>query len=246
MDGFNQFTFFSRWCKISLMRVLIVFVIFLFSQLSGMTLKEKFLEGEVGSYIVTEQNQLITLLHLHSKEGTTITFEEISIPYHLGKKLQWKEWVAGGAKGHTSWIHYTLDLEKGEVKECYSLSRKSLIPADELEAFLLPLISLSLKELSEKERLQVGASPKAGEVSEKLWGPPQVLEGKRVSDPAYQVYTARWPADSTELSGKPIVLYFDETRSTFPFPYWLQARDGAIKFKIRALDSGTGMKSKRL
>ena len=40
-----------------------------------------------------------------------------------------------------------------------------------------------------------------------------------------------------------IVLYFDKNESTFPFPYWLQARNGALKFKIRALDSGHGISS---
>ncbi|QVL58337.1 MAG: hypothetical protein KFB93_04440 [Simkaniaceae bacterium] len=225
------------------MKIWIICFIFVTQSLFAFTLQEKFEQAETGSYIVTEQNELVSLLHLHSQKDHCLLFEEISIPLHQAKKINWTEWVRSGAPGHTSWILYEVDTEKKCVTECYSLTRKAWIPTDEMNAFLIPLISLDLNFLSEENRLQKGATARPGNITSRPWGPPQVRAGKKVKNPEYDVYTAKWPHDSTDLSDKQIVLYFDKSEQTFPFPYWLQARDGAVKFKIRALDSGTGLTS---
>jgi hypothetical protein len=216
---------------------------FLFSgySLFSLTLQEKFNQGEEGSYIVTEQNKLVTLLHLHTKKEGRLLFEEVSIPAHLSKTIEWETWLQKGAPGATSWVLYEVDFEKGCVTECYSLTRKAWILTDEMNAFLIPLMSLDLTFLSEEERLQKGPTARPGSVDVRPWGPLQVKKGKKIQNAEYDVYTAKWPHDSTDLSGKQIVLYFDKEEKAFPFPYWLQAREGAIKFKVRALDSGHGM-----
>lgn len=225
------------------MKYVLFSFIFVVQSLFAFSLKDRFLEAEEGTYIVTEQNQLVSLLHLHTKGEKCLLFEEISIPQHQVKKMKWDEWVNRGAPGHTSWILYEIDLEKESVTECYSRTRKAWIPTDEMAAFLIPLISLNLNYLSEEERMQTGPTPKPGVIQNRPWGPPQVIEGKKIKEAEYDVYTAKWPIDRTDLSGKPIVLYFDKERKNFPFPYWLQVRDGVVKFKIRALDSGRGMVS---
>lgn len=225
------------------MKIWLICFIFAAQTLFGFTLQDKFKQAETGTYIVTEQNGLVSLLHLHSIKETCLLFEEISIPLHQAKKINWTTWVQNGAPGHTSWILYEVDTEKKCVTECYSLTRKAWIPTDEMDAFLVPLISLQLDFLSEEDRLQKGATARPGNISAKPWGPLQVKNGKKVKDPQYNVYTAKWPHDSTDLSGKQIVLYFDKQDEAFPFPYWLQARDGAVKFKMRALDSGINLSS---
>jgi len=225
------------------MKYVLFSFIFVVQSLFAFSLKDRFLEAEEGTYIVTEQNQLVSLLHLHTKGEKCLLFEEISIPQHQVKKMKWDEWVNRGAPGHTSWILYEIDLEKESVTECYSRTRKAWIPTDEMAAFLIPLMSLNLNYLSEEERMQTGPTPKPGMIQNRPWGPPQVIEGKKIKGAEYDVYTAKWPIDRTDLSGKPIVLYFDKERKNFPFPYWLQVRDGVVKFKIRALDSGRGMVS---
>lgn len=207
------------------------------------SLKDRFLEAEEGTYIITEQNRLVSLLHLHTKGEKCLLFEEISIPQHQVKKMKWDEWVNRGAPGHTSWILYEVDLESESVTECYSMTRRAWVPTDEMTAFLIPLMSLKLTYLSEEERMQTGPTPKPGTIQNQPWGPPQVIEGKKIKGAEYDVYTAKWPVDQTDLSGKPIVLYFDKERKNFPFPYWLQVRDGMVKFRIRALDSGRGIVS---
>ena len=191
--------------------LLVIFFFFIF-QAHSMNLGEKFLSADEGTYIVSQQNQLVTLLHLHTKKEHKLLFEEVSIPLHQSKKITWSKWLEKGAPGHTSWILYEVDLQKNKVTECYSLNRKSWIPTEEMEAFLLPLISLDLTFLPEEDRLQTGPTMPPGAVERRPWGPPQVFEGKKISSPEYAVYTAKWPQDHTDLSGKPIVLYFDPTR----------------------------------
>jgi len=215
-----------------------------FSLTFGLTLKEKFLKASPGTFIVTEQNKTTTLLHVHSKTDEELLLEEISIPAHLAPSNDWHTWVAKGAEGHTCWILYAFDLKENQISECYSFTRGAHLQTDQLDAFFLTLLNLELDLLPENERLQTGATSRPGQVSlSKPWGPPMIKEGKKVSDPAYSVYKATWPVDQTELSGKKLVFYFDETSKDFPFPYWMQAREGGLKFKIRACDSGRSLSS---
>jgi len=222
------------------MKFLLFFLLFSHSMFA-FSLKEKFQKAEAGTYVVTEQNEITSLLHLHTINENNLLFEEISIPSHLVHHTDWKEWAAKGSPGHTAWILYEVDISKNRITECYSLSRKAWIPTDEMESFFIPLLTLDLTYLSEEERIQSGPTPLPGQVSCRPWGPPQTISGKKVKNPEYDVYTAIWPHDHTDFSGKHIVLYFDKTQENFPFPFWMQAREGALKFRMRAIDSGTGM-----
>jgi hypothetical protein len=210
-----------------------------FSLCFGISLKEKFAQSKPGTYVVTEQNKTYTLLHVHTLTPDELLLEEISIPRHLVTTKDWKKWVETGAEGHTSWILYAVDLVENQVTECYSFTRQAHLPIQSMDAFLTTLISLNLTFLPEEERLQTGPTSRPGEVgSSKPWGPPMMREGKKVQEASYDVYTSSWPQDQSELSGKKIVLYFDKDHGEFPFPYWMQAREGGLKFKIRATDSG--------
>ncbi len=209
-----------------------------------MSLKEKFAESNPGTYVVTEQNKTYTLLHVHTLTPDELLLEEISIPSHLVTSKDWKKWVQTGAEGHTSWILYAVDLVENQVTECYSFTRQAHLPTQSMDAFLTTLLGLDLTFLPEEERLQTGPTSRPGEVgSSRPWGPPMMREGKKVKEASYDVYTTSWPQDQSELSRKKIVLYFDKDHGEFPFPYWMQAREGGLKFKIRATDSGTGLRS---
>ena len=43
-------------------------------------LRERFQEADPGDYVVTSQNKIYTLFHIHSKNDSVITLEEVSIP----------------------------------------------------------------------------------------------------------------------------------------------------------------------
>lgn len=207
-------------------------------------LKEKFTRAKAGSFIVTEQNETYTLLHIHTINQNELLLEEISIPSHLVTFKDWKKWVKMGAEGHTSWILYAIDLNLNQATECYSFTRAAHLPTKNIDSFLTTLFKLNLSFLPETDRLQTGPTEKPGRVgSPKPWGPPMCREGKKIKSPSYQVYTGVWPQDQSKLSGKKIVLYFDKDHEQFPFPYWMQAREGGLKFKIRATDSGENLKS---
>lgn len=224
---------------IIVMKVLVFFLL-LSHALCALTLKEKFQKGEAGTYVVTEQNRMTSLLHLHTIKENRILLEEISIPSHLVCHTDWKGWAKRGAHGHTAWVLYEIDLNKNQIIECYSPSRKAWISSDNMESFFLPLLSLNLLYLSEDRRIQ--SAPIMG-ADYRPWGPTQIIHGKKIESPEYDAYTATWPRDNSNYSGKHIVLYFDKTQETFPFPYWVHLYKGAFKFNIRAIDSGTGFTS---
>ena len=227
-----------------MMKIWLFCFILIYQNLFCLTLKEKLIQAEPGAYVVAERGSLVFLIHFHSKEGARFVFEEISIPACRVKNLvSWKEWGQQGAQGHSSWMLYEIDMEKGCLSECYSPSLKAWVSTEELQPLLLPLISLELHYLSEEKRLQKEPTQRPGSMSLRPWSPLQVKNGQAVPNPSYDVYRAKWPRDGTSMSGKQIVLYFDKESPHFPFPYWLQAQDGAIKFKIRAIDSGMGFSS---
>lgn len=210
----------------------------------SLNLKEKLTYSEPGTFIVTEQNKTYTLLHLHSVNSEELLIEEVSIPHHLVTAQDWKTWIETGAKGHTSWILYAVDLLKNQVTECYSFVRELHLPTESMNAFLMTLLDLELSLLPDDLRLQTGPTARPGQVgSSKPWGPPMLRDGKKVKGASYEVYSVMWPQDRSELAGKKLILYFDKEHQDFPFPYWIQAREAGLRFKIRVADSGKNLKS---
>ena len=224
-----------------MIKSLLLFCLLGISSLFSLSLKDKFMMGECGSYLVSEQNELVTLLHLHSKHEDLLIFEEVTLPLHAAKEITWKKWLESGAKGHTAWILYEVDLQKRRVLRTFSVTEQAWIRADEIESFLIPFLFMELTPLSDGERIKKSPSPKAGELETRFWAPPQVLEGIKQEDPLYDVFCSRWPNDASELAGQTLIFYFDQNRKEYPFPYWIQVREGVIKFKIKALDSGRGL-----
>ncbi|MEM7175644.1 MAG: hypothetical protein AAF443_06950 [Chlamydiota bacterium] len=218
----------------------------LFAPAFSAQLKEKVSVASPGDYAVIKQNKTYTLLHLHSRIDSELIFEEISIAAHQvdQQSMHWKEWVANGAPGHTSWILYSVDLEYNAVTECFSFTRQTHLATHKIDAFFTTLLNIELDPLPVKERIQRGSPQKAGQVKRRqAWAPPQYIEGKRHPNPSYDVFTAVWPCDGSEIAGKKLVFYFDHNQPSFPFPYWMQARSGAIKYKMHAVDSGKHLKS---
>ncbi len=221
------------------------FILFLHLSCFGLTLKEKLLKAKPGTYVVTKQNKIYTLITIQSIDSNELILEEISIPSHLVFFDDWKKWVETGAKNCSSWILYMFDLKENTISECYSLSRKTHLSTDQINAFFTPLISLELEELSKEKRLKTAPTQRPGEVHcNALWGPPMIWEGKKVKNPLYQVFTGKWPQGQGNLGGKKVILYFDRVKKDFPFPYWIQAKEKSIKFKIHAIDAGKNLFSK--
>lgn len=223
----------------------------LFAFEKNLSVREKFQCGELGSYIVLEHQRTNILLHLRARNEREILLEEVSIPSIMTKtsgaedEWDWVKWFLEGAPGYTSWMVYTIDLEKNMIIQC--LSRKEgkevLVELNQevLVSFIPPLMGLHLHYLSIEERLQGGPILRVDQLGRRglmPWGPVQYRHGRKVEYPVYDAYTARWPHDRTPLSGKLVILYFDQENIYFPFPYWIQIKDFKSRCTLLTVDSG--------
>lgn len=203
-----------------------------------LTVKQRFDSSRVGDYIVTEQDKVYSLLTVRDMSQERLVLEEFTLPAHKAKKVKWKEWALQGAGGHTSHILYEIDLDKNQMERVYSLSRGAFL-SHEAAAFIPTLISLPLSNV--KERKKIGPAPNEGVDMRKIWNPPLVREGKKVVGAQFEVKRIHWPKDGTLLAEKTLDLYFDKRHPEFPFPNWIEITDGSSTFKIRCVDSGSGL-----
>jgi hypothetical protein len=225
------------------MRALLV-PLALFLCLSSFSLKDKMLESAEGDYIVTEQLKNYTLLSVRSRCGSTLLLEEITAPTHAVSASSWPQWVAEGAPGHTSWCLYEIDLDAHALLESFSFSEMSWLYLDESDHFLSRLLSLPLHRLSEEEKRRIGPPPARGEPDRRrFWTPPVVIAGQKVDKPSVDSWQTSWPKDDTQLSECRVELYFDRSRPAFPFPVWIEVKNGHYTFKVCTVDSGSGLVS---
>jgi hypothetical protein len=172
--------------------------------------------------------------------------EEVSIPSsHVNTKtIDWRNWLIEKAPGHTAWTLYEIDLKGGQVLECFSCSKNGWIFLDDQEQFFAKLLTLPFSRLLDAQKKKIGPPPAAGETDHrKTWAPPLIIEGKKISRPAFDVLRSLWPDDNSQLSSCAIDLYFDAEHAQFPFPYWIEVKSPHYAFKIQTFDSGHDLPS---
>lgn len=223
---------------------LFIFIFLLTSSLfaDDLLLKHNFRYASAGDYIVAMQGKSITLLHIFAKQGDLMIVEEVTIPAAHAKHYvsNWRDWFASGAEGHSSWVIYQINLNSGEILACYSFSRCSWYHLPETENFLGKLLNLPLYQLPYEKRRKVGSSGKRD-----LWQPQMVVDGRLIEGVPFEAYTAIWPKDGSQLSGKKIEIYLPYAMENYPsyFPYWLQISGVVGKARVRVIDSGANLKS---
>lgn len=225
------------------MRWLIIFIFPIFG--AAFSLKERLVGAENGDYLVVEVNQTIALLHICSSTPTTLLLEEIAAPKKNLKRLpdSWTEWVKHRAPGHTSWSMLEIDLQKGEIVECYSFSQASWIPLSSKESLLVALLQSPLKPIEAEKRRRIGSPPPPGEADfRQIWQPPLTFEGEKIAKSQFDAFETSWPQDGSEWAGKTFLLYFDRD-SLSPFPYWIEVETSHASFHLRALDGGKHLSS---
>jgi hypothetical protein len=209
-----------------------------------LSLRDRVAQAKAGDYIVTVQENNFSILVLRSVSPTEASFEEITVPEnHFANALpNWKTWVASRAPGNTSWIRYEIDLTQTKLKKAISLPTRYALIASE-ETLLLPkLLALPLNSTPTAERRRIGPKPAAGESDRRaLWLPAITVDTKQQPSPQVEALRTTWPKDDSKLAGIPIELYFDAARPTFPFPYWIELKSPHYNFKVRTIDSGSGM-----
>lgn len=227
------------------MRIGLFCFIFCFSVCFGgeFRLKDRLEKAKAGDYIVTEANQTITLLAIRSITPKTLVLEEISAPSrNLEKKpSSWAEWVLDSAPGHTSWSMMEIDLQSGQILECFSFSRSSWVHLSQNESLFANLLQLPLKRLPQDQRKKIGPPPMDGEADRrKIWNPPLYLNGKEIKGAQFEVFTGVWPKDGSELSNRDVCLYFDKEKRV-ALPFWIQVETAHVTGALRTIDSGKNL-----
>jgi hypothetical protein len=228
------------------MKILLSILLFFTTSLSALTLKDKFINAQIGDYIVTEQSKNYSLLFVRSITENTIIFEEITAPVKevASSKTNWHDWILARAPSHTSWISYEIDLNKNHLKESFSYTQNGWLYLQDSDYLLAKLLTLSLERVPETERKRIGPAPSSDESDTRaLWNPSLVIEGKKIAKTRSEVWRGKWPDDETLLAGCSIHLYFDANRPNFPFPYWIEIQSSHYALKVRTIDSGTGLAS---
>jgi hypothetical protein len=205
------------------------------------SLQQRFAHAQAGDFIVTAQEGNYSLLFIRSITTEILLLEEISIPSPQVdlKRIDWKKWALEKAPGHTSWTLYEIDRAEGKLIECFSYSKNGWLYLDASEQFLTRLLTLPLNPVSAAERKKIGPQPAQGENDLRaLWNPPLIVEGKKISRPAFDVLKTRWPDDGSRLALCAIELYFAKDQPAFPFPYWLEVHSPHYAYKMRSIDSG--------
>lgn len=211
------------------------------------TLKQRMIEADPGSYIVAGSSKIVTLLRFHAMTETAFLFEEITAPKERlfaegSSTAALRKWIEGGAPGHTSRVLYTIDREHDKVVDCYSLTRNIHLSCDAFATLLPSLLRLRLIPVPLSERIRTGATVRPGKISgANLWTPPMIREGRRVDDPHYDVRAVVWPKDGSEFAGKKVTLYLDGEDLRFPFPYLVVVGSSPLRARLRAVDSGKGL-----
>lgn len=225
---------------------LLVFFAFSLHCEETLLLRNNLLKAEPGDYLVISSNKTETLMHVYEKNNNLITIEEIAVPQTLKKgSLNWKDWVAQNAPGHTSWVMYEIDSENGDMLRYYSFSKQNWYEIPEADNFLTKLLNLTFSKTPEKSRKRIGPKPISGPDWRPFWQPRLVVNGKLLSNVKFDAWRTKWPKDSSELSGKTIDIFLPQEHQGYPayFPYWLQISGTIGKAKIRIIDSGKNLKS---
>lgn len=217
------------------MRWLFIFLLFI-SSVQALTFKEKFAQAAVGDYIAAEANKTISLFYIRSLTPTTATLEEVTTT--KAPKV-WQEWLDEGAPGNTSWVAYTLDLERNKIKDCYSFSQKSWLTIE--DSLFLRLLSLPLSKVQDSQRKRIGNAPNPGETDRRsVWNPPVIMNGKKIEKASIEAFSTKWPDDGSQLAHCDITLYFSSSQ---PFPSWIEIKSPHYAQNIRTIDSGSNIQS---
>lgn len=232
-----------------MIQFLLLILLVVFNSVSAEAyLRSQLQQAHPGTYVVTAQNKNYTVLHIYEKNGSLLTLEEITVPMPRMKQwsASWREWVAQGAPAHTNWVLYKVNLDTGEMGECYSMMQRRWISIPQQDQFLPTLLNLQLDPIPDGERRKVGPPPVSGSPDYRpVWQPKMVVDGKTIPGVSFRGWRAHWPQDGTALSGKMIDLYVPENNQYYPayFPYWLQVRGTAGQATVHIIDSGKQLRS---
>lgn len=211
-------------------------------------LKDSLLEAKAGNYVVILQNKNFSLLRIFQVQNNALIIEEISAPIKLKSKIggDWQKWLNSKAPGHISWVLYELNFDNRQIEDIYSCTQKSWKKVFPQEQIFPTLVDLKFSSIAKQRRKRVGPPVPSGLIDDRpLWQPPIFYEGKKVEGILCQAYSAYWPNDGTDLSGKKIDIFLAKGQEKIHryFPIWMQVSDKIAHTKLRVIDSGDYLES---
>ncbi|MBS0653509.1 MAG: hypothetical protein JSR39_08325 [Verrucomicrobia bacterium] len=215
-----------------------------YGEAAPFALKEKYQMAHAGDFIVTEQDHTYSLLFIREITADHLLLEEIAAPDSQIdlNTIVWSKWVKAKAPGHTSWTLYEIDARSGNLIEAFSYSKRGWLFLDETQRFLSKLLCLPLTQLGNADRKKIGPQPAAHEEDRRaVWNPPLTIQGKKQPKPQFDVWKGVWPEDGTQMGKCIVELYFSKANPAFPFPYWIEIKSPHYAFKMRSVDSGSGI-----
>lgn len=209
-------------------------------------LRDNLQRAQPGDYIVTAQNKNFTVLVVRAKDNDFINIDEITVPDQKRPRGQsWKQWAEQGAVGNTCWVMYPIQLSSGNIQKAFSFTKNEWVSMPQSQNFLSTLLNLRFHKVPDKERTRVGTAMSSDGVDKRaMWQPPLIVEGKKVSNVAFDAWRTRWPKDGSEMSDRTIEVYLPKDSQQYPsyFPYWLQISGMVGKAKVRIVDSGANLR----
>ncbi len=240
-----QYTFFLNILP-SMRTLVFLFTFLLPAFVHTLSIQEKLTSAQPGTYVAYSNSGVVSVIFLKERSSSCIFLEEITVPLKKAPKPgALKAWVNKKAPGHTSWISIMINKTTGAVEEMYSFSQEKWYPPAHADALFGTLLSLSFSDVPEEKQRKIGVAAQPGEVDRrKTWKPTKIVEGKKAACALYSVHSALWPQDGTDLAKHTIEVYLSKDDPAFPFPYWIEAKDTPVSYRIRAIDSGYAMKSR--
>lgn len=216
-----------------------------FSLNSGEILKENISRAAKGDWLALSFDKNYTYFKVQKRESETLDLEEVSIACKSFscQKITFAEWAERGFPAKASHTVYKIDLKSGRFLQIASKTDRSSLSVNQGNAFLTTLLNLNLHKVPENQRRRVGP-PQFGsgpDDTRKIWQPRLIFLGKVIQGAHFDAYTAIWPHDGSDLSGKSVEIYLPHEGQKYPsyFPYYMEVSGMIGKAKLHIVDSGT-------
>ncbi|CRX38642.1 hypothetical protein [Estrella lausannensis] len=211
----------------------------------GEILKENISRASRGDWLTLSFDKNYTYFRVQNKEAETVDLEEVSISCKnfSCQKLSFAEWAKRGFPLKASHVVYKIDLKSGRFLQIASRTDHTSLSVNQGNAFLTTLLNLNLKKIPDSQRRRVGPPVfGSGPVdTRKVWQPRLVFQGTVVQGVNFDAFTALWPHDGSDLSGKFVEIYLPQEGQKYPsyFPYYMEISGMIGKAKLHIVDSGT-------
>jgi len=208
--------------------------------LYSLSIKDKFLRGHIGDFIVWKYGKSFILVRLASL--SPLSLEEISFSSLPTQK--WNEWLLAKAPGHTSWSILYVDVQNNAITEAFSFTKNLWFRPQDDSSIWKNIFNAPLQKIPDQQRKKMGSPPlhKDDPDHRKIWVPSLIFQGTKNSHPSYEALQIFCPQKCSALANAHIELFFDASNPTFPFPYWVQITNPTgIAAKFFAVDSGINL-----